>query len=184
MLNKRISWILLITAMIALSAPVTRAQSTEQTGENRQQESQFAGQGAGFGEPQGPPKTAIVGTWLGTLLSSGTKTLTTFNADGTLINSFQGESSINPARPPHTSHHGVWRHLGGAQFGLTMWDIFYDITTNQLIQYTKIRMELTLDNEDEMSASAKVEFLNPQGEVLRAGTGSFSFKRIKFEPLN
>jgi hypothetical protein len=176
---------MLMTAMIALSATVTRAQSTEQTGENRQQESQIVAQGVGTFAPPEPPKTAIVGTWLGTLLSSGTKSLITFNADGTLINSFQGEVSINPMRPPHTSHHGVWRYLGGRQFGLTMWDIFYDINTNQLIQYTKIRAEVTLaENLDEASASVRVDFLNPQGEVVMTRTGSISYKRIQYEPLD
>lgn len=187
MLSKRISWILLITVMLITSATATQAQSTGQPGESvEQQETQTAGQGGGIPEVLivGQPKTAIVGTWLGTLLSTGSKSLITFNADGTLINSMQGESSTNPARPPHTSHHGVWHHLGGRLFGLTMWDIFYDINTGQLVQYTKIRMELTLDSPDEMSASGKVEFLNPQGDVLLSRSGSFTHKRIKFEPFN
>ena len=176
MLSKRIFWTLLMTLLIALSATVMQAQSTEQTGENAaQQETQTI---------RLRPQQAIVGTWLGTLSSTGSKSLITFNADGTLINSAQGESSTNPARPPHTSHHGVWRHLGERQFGLTMWDIFYDSNTGQLIQYTKIRSVLTLDNRDQMSASGRAEVLNPQGEVVMSRSGSFSYSRIKFESLD
>jgi hypothetical protein len=183
--NRRIFWTLLITVMLALSASVTQAQSTEQTGENKeQQETPTAGQGGGILDVLARQKEAIVGTWLVTFANTGSKALITFNADGTLINSFQGEVSANPARPPHTSHHGVWRHLGGRQFGLTMWDIFYDINTGQLIQFTKLRQVITLENNDEASALGKADFLNPQGEVVRSGEGTFSYKRIKFEPFN
>ncbi len=126
---------------------------------------------------------AIVGTWLGTL-GDGTKTLITFNADGTVINSVQGGISTDPASPTHTAHHGVWRHLGGRQFGLTMWDIIYDLNTGELKLYTKIRMELRLSGNDEASARAKVEFINPQGDVVGSFSSGVTFKRIKYEPLN
>src|SRR5262245_50384936 len=29
------------------------------------------------------------------------------------------EASIDPARPPHTPTHGVWRYLGNGRFGVT-----------------------------------------------------------------
>jgi hypothetical protein len=137
------------------------------------QETQTADDGR-LGRPWG-----IVGTWLGTT-GTGAKLLTTFHADGTVINSVQGEASTNPARPPHTSRHGVWRYLGEGQFGVTMWDIFYDIGTSQLIQYTKIRLEVTLgDERDEASARSRVEFLDPQGVLLhsRSGTSTYSASR-------
>jgi hypothetical protein len=175
---RNIFCVLTLAVICALSATVTRAQATEQTEEQEQVEEQEARGG------HGRRGTAIVGAWLATLASNGSKALITFNADGTLINSFQGEVSANPARPPHTSHHGVWRHLGGRRFGLTMWDIFYDINTNQLIQFTKLRVEVTLENSDEASGNVKIDFLNPQGEVVRSGSGSFSYKRIKYEPLD
>ena len=154
---KRIVWTLLITAMLVISATVSQAQSSERPGEEGQtttQETQAAAQG-GFldtlADILARQKEAVVGTWLGTL-GNGAKTLITFNADGTVINSIQGQINIsgNPMLPTHTSHHGVWKHLGGRQFGLTMWDIIYDINTGQLNLYTKIRIELTLDgNRDE-----------------------------------
>jgi hypothetical protein len=53
-----------------------------------------------------------------------------------------------------------------------------------LIQYTKVRLEVTLgDDRDEASARARLDFLDPQGVVLRTVTGAGSFVRIPFEPL-
>jgi hypothetical protein len=185
MLSKRIFWTLLIAVMIALSATVTQAQSTEQTGENKeQQETQTAGQGGGILDVLERQKTAIVGTWL-TTLASGSKGLITFHADGTVILSTQGAVSTAPNRPPHTSLHGVWRHLGGRQFGYTVWDIWYDVNTAQLIQFARIRAEVTLsEDRDEASVRGKLDFFNPQGDVLLSREGLSNFKRIKFEPID
>lgn len=175
--NTRICWTtLLLTVAIALTADVTRAQTT--TGGNPERQETQTADDFTLGRPWG-----IVGTWLGTT-GTGAKLLTTFHADGTVINSVQGAVSTNPARPPHTSHHGLWRYLGEGRFGVTMWDIFYDIGTGQLIQYTKIRLEVTLGaDRDEASARSMVEFLDPQGVVLQSRSGTTTYRRIPFEPL-
>jgi len=100
-----------------------------------------------------------------------------------VFRSTPGEVSI--ARPPHTLTHGVWRYLGDGRFGVTMWDIVYDIDTAQLIQYTKVRLEMTLgDDRNAASARAKLDFLDPRGVVLRTVTGTSSFVRIPFEPID
>ena len=127
---------------------------------------------------------AIVGSWLSTL-ANGSKGLITFNADGTVIYSVQGEVSTAPNRPPHTSLHGVWRYLGGRRFGYTVWDIWYDANTSQLIQYGKLRGEVTLNwDREEGNVRAKLEFFNPQGDVILSREGTANFKRIKYEPLD
>ena len=127
---------------------------------------------------------AIVGSWLSTL-ANGAKGLITFNADGTVIYSVQGEVSTAPNRPPHTSLHGVWRYLGGRRFGFTVWDIWYDANTSQLIQYGKLRGEVTLNwDREEGNVRAKLEFFNPQGDVILSREGTANFKRIKYEPLD
>ena len=113
--------------------------------------------------------------------ATGLKQLTTFGFGGTVINSVPGEVRTPPGLT-HTSHHGVWVHLGGRRYGLTMWDIFYDQTTGQVLQYTKIRSELTLDSDDEMSARAQLEFLNPQGELVLSRSGTVTYQRIQYEP--
>ncbi len=174
MLTRKRLWTPLLIATIVLSASVARAQSAGRPGEIERQET--------FEHGKGRPHQAIVGSWLGTT-STGLKQLLTLGFGGTVINSVQGTVRTPPGLT-HTSHHGVWRHLGGRRYGLTMWDIFYDQTTGLVLQYTKIRSELTLDNDDEMSATAQLEFLNPQGEVVLSRSGTVAYRRIQYEPLD
>jgi hypothetical protein len=177
MSTTRIVWTLLLTGTLALVATGTEAQSIAQPGQSQEQDSTNDEPGR-LGRPWG-----IVGSWFGTT-GTGLKQLWTFHADGTVFRSVPGEVSIAPARPPHTLTHGVWRYLGDGRFGVTMWDIFYDVNTAQLIQYTKVRLEVTQgDDRDAASARARLDFLDPQGVVLRTITGTTSFVRIPFEPI-
>ena len=51
-------------------------------------------------------------------------------------------------------------------------------------RYTKVRLEVTMgDDRDDASARARLDFLDPQGVVLRTITGAITFVRIPFEPL-
>ena len=172
----RIVWTLLLTATLALAATGPQAQSIEQPGLVQERQDLGSDEHSRLGR-------GIVGSWFGTT-TTGLKQLFTFHADGTVFRSVPGEVSNAPARPPHTLTHGVWRYLGDGRFGVTMWDIFYDINTAQLIQYTKVRLEVTMgDDRDEASARARLDFLDPQGVVLRTITGAITFVRIPFEPL-
>jgi len=180
MLSKRICWPVLLTAMLAVAAQATRIQAIETTGENTEQQESKSDEHGRQGWPWG-----IVGTWLSTLASTGSKGLITFSADGTVIYSVQGEVSTAPNRPPHTSLHGVWRHLGGRKFGYTVWDVWYDASTGQLVQFGKLRGEATLsDDRHEASVRARLQLIDPQGVVLVDRTGTASFVRIPFEPLD
>jgi hypothetical protein len=175
---KNIVWTLLLTGTLALAATGTQAQSIAQRGQSQERQGSRSDEHSKQGRPWG-----IVGTWFGTT-ATGFRQLITFHADGTVLRSVPGEAGIDPARPPHTAAHGVWRYLGKGRFGATLWDIFYDINTGQLLHYMKIRLEVTLDdNRDEASARAILEVLDPQGVVLQSRTGAVSFVRIPFEPL-
>lgn len=177
MSTSRILWTLLVTGTLALSATGTQAQSIAQPGQS--QERQDASDGHG---KQGRP-WAIVGSWFGTT-PTGLRQLITFHADGTVLRSVPGEVSTDPARPPHTAAHGVWRYLGKGRFGVTIWDIFYDVNTGQLRHYMRIRLEVTLDDDrDDASARAILEVIDPQGVVVSSRTGALSLVRIPFEPL-
>ena len=179
MSTTRILGTLLLTGTFALAATATQAQSIARSGQSQERQDSKSDEHSELGRPWG-----IVGAWFGTT-GTGSRQLFTFHADGTVFRSVTGEASTDPARPPHTLTHGVWRYLGKGRFGVTMWDIFYDINTAQLIQYTKVRLEVTLgDDRDEASARARLDFLDPQGVVLRTVTGAtISFVRIPFEPL-
>jgi hypothetical protein len=168
-----------MTLALALAATGTQAQSIAQPGQSQELQHAWSDEDGRQGQPWG-----IVGTWLTTLASTGSKGLITFSADGTVIYSVQGEVSTAPNRPPHTSLHGVWRYLGGRKFGYTVWDIWYDANTGQLIQFGRIRAEATLgDDRDEASVRARVQFFDPQGVVLVDRTGTATLTRIPFEPL-
>ena len=176
--HTRILWTLLLTGAFAFAATATQAQSIGQPSQTHELQRAGSDEDGRQGLPWG-----IVGTWL-TTLSTGAKGLITFSADGTVIYSVQGEVSTAPNRPPHTSLHGVWRHLGGRKFGYTVWDVWYDANTGQLVQFGKLRAEATLrDDRDEASVGARLQFLDPQGVVLVDRTGTATLTRIPFEPL-
>ena len=156
----RILWTLLLTGTLALAPAATQAQER-------------------LGQPW-----EIVGAWFATT-PTGLRQLITFHADGTVLRSVPGEVGIDPARPPHTAAHGVWRYLGHGRFGVTIWDIFYDVSTGQLLRYNRLRLEVTVDDNDRDKGSARaiIEVIDPQGVVVSSRTGAASLVRIPFEPL-
>lgn len=179
MSNKGILWTPLVAVLIAFAAIGTRAQSLAQPGHSQEREESRSDEHGKQGRPWG-----IVGTWL-TTLASGSKGLITFSADGTVIYSPQGEVSTAPNRPSHTSLHGVWRYLGGRKYGYTVWDVWYDASTGQLVQFGKLRGEATLGaDRDEASVRARLQFIDPQGVVLMDRIGTASFVRIPYEPID
>ena len=161
------SWTLLLTGTLALAATATQAQSIARSGQSQERQDSKSDEHSKQGRPWG-----IVGSWFGTT-ATGLRQLITFHADGTVLRSVPGEVSTDPARPPHTAAHGVWRYLGKGRFGVTIWDIFYDVNTAQLLRYNRLRLEVTLgDDRDRASARAIVEVIDPQGVVVWSRTGA------------
>jgi hypothetical protein len=178
MSTTRILWTLLLTGTLALAATGTQARSIAQPGQSQEQQDSTSDEHSKQGQPWG-----IVGSWFGTT-ATGIRQLITFHADGTVLRSVPGEVSTDPARPPHTAAHGVWRYLGKGRFGVTLWDLFYDVNTAQPLRYNRLRLEMTLgDDRDSASAMAIVETIDLQGVVVGSRTGSANFVRIPFEPL-
>ena len=156
----------------------TQAQSIAYSGQSQERHDASSDEYHKLGRRWG-----IVGSWFGTT-ATGIRQLITFHADGTVLRSVQGEARIDPANPPHTPAHGVWRYLGKGRFGVTIWDLFYDVNTAQPLRYNKLRLEVTLaDDRDSASARAIVETIDLQGVVVGSRTGSANFVRIPFEPL-
>jgi hypothetical protein len=178
MSTTRILWTLLLTGTLALAATGTQAQSIAHFGQSQERNDASSDEYHKLGRPWG-----IVGSWFGTT-ATGIRQLITFHADGTVLRSVPGEVSTDPARPPHTAAHGVWRYLGNGRFGVTLWDLFYDVNTAQPLRYNRLRLEMTLgDDRDSASAMAIVETIDLQGVVVGSRTGSANFVRIPFEPL-
>jgi hypothetical protein len=175
---KSILWTLVLTGTLALAATGTQAQPIAQPAQSQERQDATSDEHSKEGRPWG-----IVGSWFGTT-ATGIRQLITFHADGTVLRSVQGEASIDPARPPHTPAHGVWRYLGEGRFGVTIWDLFYDVNTAQPLRYNRLRLEVTLgDDGDHAGARAIVDIVDLQGVVVGSRTGSANFVRIPFEPL-
>jgi hypothetical protein len=178
MSTTRILWTLLLTGTLALAATGTQAQSIAQPGQSQELQHARSDEHGRQGRPW-----RIVGSWFATT-ATGIRQLVTFHADGTVLRSVPGEVSIDPARPPHTAAHGVWRYLGKGRFGVTIWDLFYDVNTAQPLRYNRLRLEVTLGADgDEASARATVDTIDLQGVVVGSRTGSANFVRIPFEPF-
>jgi hypothetical protein len=129
-------------------------------------------------------KTAIVGSWQGTV-GGGNRVVSTYNSDGTVQGSVQTEVSTIPELGVLTPTHGVWEYLGGRQFGLTGVGLIYDINTGEYLGMLKVRVLLTLDaTGDHMSGTDKVEIFGPAGELVFTDSGNTNYTRIKFEPFN
>jgi hypothetical protein len=178
MSTTRILGTLLLTGTFALAATATQAQTIARSGQSQERQDSTSDEHSKEGQPWG-----IVGSWFGTT-ATGIRQLVTFHADGSVLRSVPGEVSTDPARPPHTAAHGVWRYLGKGRFGVTIWDLFYDVNTAQPLRYNKLRLEVTLaDDRDSASARAIVETIDLQGVVVGSRTGTANFVRILFEPL-
>src|SRR5262249_37488889 len=121
----------LIAGAIMMSAPATHAADADRD---------RPGIVAGI-QDLSPWKTAIVGSWLGAN-GQDLKLLSTFNADGTMTNSIQSEVSTIPELGVLTPLHGVWKYLGGRQFGVTAFGILYDINTGSYLGMLKVRIVL------------------------------------------
>jgi hypothetical protein len=175
---KNIVTALLVTATLALAAAPTQTQSLAQRGQSQEPQDSRRSLLNTLGQPG-----AIVGSWFAAT-ATGIRQLYTFHADGTVLRSVQGEVSTNPASAPHTPAFGVWRYLGQGRFGVTIWDLFYDLNTGQPLRYNKLRLEVTLgDRGDDASARAIVDIVDLQGVVVGSRTGNANFVRIPFEPL-
>jgi hypothetical protein len=165
----------LIVGAIVVLAPVSRTASAAEPGRDMAQSAVFD-----FVEW----RTALVGSWLGTT-GDGLRLLSTFNADGTMTNSVQGEVSTNPELGVLTPLHGVWKYLGGRRFGVTAFGAQYDINTGVYLGMLKVRIVLTVDKAaDQMSGTDKVEIVTPDGTIIALGSHSTPYTRIKFEPFN
>ena len=129
-------------------------------------------------------RTALVGSWMG-VSGDGLRLLSTFNADGTMTNSIQGEVSTNPELGVLTPLHGVWKYLGGRRFGVTAIGVQYDINTGAYLGMLKVRIVLTVNKAaDQISGTDKVEIVTPDGTIIPLGSHSTPYTRIKFEPFN
>jgi len=190
---KKLLWTMLISGVILIPTTATQAQSAGRNPRIRSgsvsnvavpgQAPESASPAEAQDDSQ-EKKVAIVGSWLGTS-GEGNKLIQSYTADGVMQGSVQTEVSTIPELGVLTPAHGIWKHLGGRQYGVTAMSIIYDINTGALLGYLKARLVLTMNQAgDQMSGTDNVEIFAPDNTLLFAVTGSTTFTRIKFEPFN
>ena len=181
-------WVSLIAAMV-----ITLTSTTAQVWANPDQgggQDPFEQQAQGG---HGRPGNAIVGTWL-SQVPSGSKFIATFHEGGTVY--ITGQFDINATNNVVLSPRlGVWKHLGGMQFGVTVLAVRYNpITTSttppvpagSLISYTKINYLLTLSEDgDHLTGMNQAWTIDPNGNVVSVTTNPNvpPYSRIKWEPI-
>ena len=183
----------LIAAMLVTFTSVTQAQAADadQAAEQdpvQQHETQKAQGG------RGRLGNAIVGTWL-SQIPSGSKFIATFHRGGTVH--ITGQFDINATNNVVLSpRQGVWKHLGGRQFGITVLAVRYNpfatatppVTAGTLISYAKIQYLLTISEDGrELTGMNIATTLDPNGNVVGNPTINNSvppYLRIEFEPFH
>jgi len=167
MITKRIHWGLMITAAMVISTALT-------------QESRAA---------DGPPKTAIVGSWVETITpmpGPGApppfKSLSTYDEGGGVMSSDQGSVITNPPQS-FSSGAGAWTYLGGRTFAWTVVELISDLDGN-LVGTLKVRGESTLDQSgNNYSSRWHADAVDPNGQLLFSADGTNVGQRVLVERM-
>ena len=179
----------LIAAMLVIFTSVTQIQAVDAHQDPVEQQETQQTQGG-----LGRRGNAIVGTWL-SQIPSGSKFIATFHQGGTVH--ITGQFDINATNNVVLSpRQGVWKHLGGRQFGITVLAVRYNpfatttppVAAGSLISYLKIQYLLTISEDGrELTGMNKGTTLDPSGNVVGNPTVNNNvppYMRIEFEPFD
>ncbi len=174
---KTIFAVLVMAGFLALQTTAVFAQSGEQSGKLSQQS-------------DSQQSNDITGSWRATVTPPGGapsfRGLITFNKDGGLVASAQGDILLNapPGVPPvATAGHGAWEKIGSHRYAFTFIQIFYDADGNYQGE-AKTRHSITLNQRgNSWSGQLQVEIFDADGNVVFTGSATEQATRIKVEPL-
>ena len=128
----------------------------------------------------------ITGSWRVTVNPPGGAPsfigLITFNKDGGLIASAQGDILLND-QSLATAGHGAWEKMGSRRYAFTFIQIIYGAAGDYQGE-AKIRHSVTLDQRgNSWSGQLQVEIFDADGNVVFTGSGTEQATRIVVEPL-
>ena len=131
-----------------------------------------------------PKPNDLTGSWLFTVTPEGPvptfKALGTFNADGGLVITAQGDVTQFGVT---TASHGAWRKTGDRRYSVTFRQIAYDFQGN-FTGTLKVRSNVTLNHSsDKFSLVFQAEIFDPSGALIFSFGGVAQATRIKVEPL-
>ncbi len=132
----------------------------------------------------------IAGTWRVTVTSDTWpepfRALLTFDGDGSVIGSAQGDVLLAPPpgiAPVATAAHGAWERTGNRNFLFTFRQIFYN-SDGSFAGGAKIRNAAVMSKSgNEMSGQLVVDYYDINDNVVYTGTGTFTGQRMTAEPL-
>ena len=125
-------------------------------------------------------KLRLVGTWVMLVPDSpgapGFSALQTYNADGTMT-----ETSSLLALLAEGPAHGVWS--GKKSDYQVTFELFAFDETGQSVGRIRVRVSIHLVDEDNLTADAAVDFIEPDGNVIPdIGSTPFTGTRVKLVP--
>ena len=134
------------------------------------------------------PKKAIVGSWVETVTFTGEgtpppfKSLNTFNADGGLTVSDQGNVNLAEGLV-FGAGHGSWIAVGSNTFDWTVVELICD-PNGHLIGILKVRGRYTVDQSgNSYNGNFKAEASDTDGNQLFVFEGTNEGHRIQVDPL-
>jgi hypothetical protein len=184
MTARKISLFLITALLVAISATVTRAQSSESTSE--QQTAQTASQG-GLLDILDRLKEAqaqqLEGSWVVTVtpvVPPGVPQPPSFHAYATVS---RGGALFGSDRArPFSKQHGTWAHLGGNEFAQTFKEDLFDGMGN-FAGILTVRARVTVTGKDEYIGVANGEARDAAGNLIFNRCTTIRAERITVEPL-
>lgn len=189
MTTRKITLLLSLTLLVALTATILSAQSDEPTArqENAQQESSN-GQCGWLCRLREQQAQRLEGTWINTVspvVPPGVPqppsqvAYLTFARGGAVTSYIR----TGPSGPFYGEQHGVWEHLGGNEYAITAIRDEFDAQGN-FLGTGKINTKLRLTGKDGFVGVGSREFRDPAGniaDIIRCAT--IKAERLKVEPL-
>jgi hypothetical protein len=186
MTTKRIFLALTFTALVAVSATVTRAQSSEDGTEAERQAAQSAAQGGAldvFERIRQEQAQRLEGSWVITITPAvppGVPQPPSFRAYATIA---RGGALIGTdTRRLFNIQHGAWAHLGSNEFAFTVIEELVDVMGN-FAGTVKIRVKLAVTSANEFVGVSSAEERNAAGVLVVTRCGTVRAARITVEPL-
>jgi hypothetical protein len=186
MTTRKIPLFLITALLIAISATMTRAQSSEGGVDAERHTTQSASQG-GLLDVLEQIKQAqaqrFEGSWAVTVtpvVPPGAPQPPSFRAYATVS---RGGAYFGSDRTrPFSKQHGVWAHLGGNDFAYTINEDLFDALGNFAGMLT-VRVKLTVTGNDTFVGVANGEQRDAAGNLVFNRCTTVRGERIKVEPL-
>ncbi len=169
---------LTLVAIVTLSTLLLQAQTSPENTEAQAESQNSHGRLSEFQAQR------LEGSWdiiVTPVVPPGVPPIPPIHAYGTYA---RGGAAIGADRTrPNSKQHGVWEHLGGNRFAVTMKEDLFDPLGN-FSGLLSIRVRITIIGRDEFIGVAQGEQRDANGGFVFTGCTTVNATRIKIEPLS